>query len=148
MNRRLKDTPGIGIGIPPKTEITLVVPLSRLQRYWYRRLLTGFDQSLLDEILLESRKMDEQGGLQESGFQDSVKSVAQEWLEMVQSMVQSPDTHQSPLVKLPQKYRKLNNLLMQLRKVRMEVLYVSFSLTSSVLCSSIPSRDTRPRSAR
>ncbi|KAL2006254.1 hypothetical protein VTN00DRAFT_9908 [Thermoascus crustaceus] len=60
--------------------------------------------------------MDEQGGLQESGFQDSVKSVAQEWLEMVQSTVQSPDTHQSPLVKLPQKYRKLNNLLMQTRK--------------------------------
>ncbi|KAL2003403.1 hypothetical protein VTN02DRAFT_3913 [Thermoascus thermophilus] len=110
------DSTEVGINLPPKTQITLLVPLAKLQRYWYRRLLTGFDQSLLDEVLTESRKMDEQAGLQETRSQDFVKSVAQEWLEMVQSTDQSPDTDQSSLLKLSQTYRKLNNLLMQLRK--------------------------------
>jgi len=116
MLRRLKDSPGIAINIPPKTEITLLVPLSKLQRHWYSKLLTGFDQSLLDVLLLESRK-EEQAGFQENGWETP-------------------------------KYKKLNNLLMQLRKVRdikgMGVIWGSL-LTFSVLCSSISSRDARPR---
>lgn len=101
MLRRLKDSPGVGIGIPPKMEITLLVPPTKLQRNWYSRLLTGFDQSLLDELLLESRKTVEQSGFRENGFDNSLKSVAQDWFEMAQSMDQSPSQHQSSSVNLP-----------------------------------------------
>ena len=49
MLRRTKESSGIGLELPPKTEIALSVPLSRLQHSSYLKILTGVDQ-LLDKF--------------------------------------------------------------------------------------------------
>ena len=48
MLRRTKESSGIGLELPPKTEIALSVPLSRFQHASYLNILTGVDQ-LLDK---------------------------------------------------------------------------------------------------
>lgn len=48
MLRRTKESSGIGLELPPKTEIALSVPLSRFQHFSYLKILTGVDQ-LLDK---------------------------------------------------------------------------------------------------
>ncbi|EAW12985.1 putative nucleosome remodeling complex ATPase subunit (Snf2h) [Aspergillus clavatus NRRL 1] len=48
MIRRTKETPGIGLNIPPKTELVLSVPLTKMQCSWYMRILTGADEVLVD----------------------------------------------------------------------------------------------------
>lgn len=48
MLRRTKESSGIGLELPPKTEIALSVPLSRFQHSSYLKILTGVDE-LLDK---------------------------------------------------------------------------------------------------
>jgi SWI/SNF-related matrix-associated actin-dependent regulator of chromatin subfamily A member 5 len=55
MLRRMKNSPGVDLNLPPKTEILLFVPLSPMQRFWYTRLITRADQALLDEIFRGAR---------------------------------------------------------------------------------------------
>src|SRR5258706_9446495 len=50
MLRRMKNSPGVDLNLPPKTEVLLFVPLSPMQRFWYTRLITRADQGLLDEL--------------------------------------------------------------------------------------------------
>lgn len=52
--RRLKDSDNVNLGLPPKTEILLYVPLTPYQRIWYTRLLTKTDNSLLTELFRDS----------------------------------------------------------------------------------------------
>ena len=56
MLRRMKDSPGVDLGLPPKHEIQLFVPLTPLQKYWYTRLLTGMDNNLLEDVFRNVRK--------------------------------------------------------------------------------------------
>ena len=49
MLRRTKESSGIGLELPLKTEIALSAPLSRLQHSSYLKILTGVDQ-LLDKF--------------------------------------------------------------------------------------------------
>ncbi|RAK79937.1 putative nucleosome remodeling complex ATPase subunit (Snf2h) [Aspergillus fijiensis CBS 313.89] len=46
MLRRLKDSPQVGINLPPKQVVTLAVPLSKLQHSLYMKVLTGLDEAL------------------------------------------------------------------------------------------------------
>lgn len=48
MLRRVKDSPGVGLNLPPKREIALSVPLSDLQNAYYSNVLTGAGQLLSD----------------------------------------------------------------------------------------------------
>ncbi|KAH0177303.1 hypothetical protein KCU86_g15599, partial [Aureobasidium melanogenum] len=50
MIRRMKSSPGVDLGLPPKSEILLYIPLTPLQRFWYTRLLTKAGDTLLDDI--------------------------------------------------------------------------------------------------
>ncbi|KAI9368473.1 hypothetical protein BJX61DRAFT_537242 [Aspergillus egyptiacus] len=47
MLRRIKNSPEIGLSIPPKTEFSLSVPLTESQLSWYHKILTGVDESVL-----------------------------------------------------------------------------------------------------
>ncbi|PYH42821.1 putative nucleosome remodeling complex ATPase subunit (Snf2h) [Aspergillus saccharolyticus JOP 1030-1] len=49
MLRRLKDSPEVGINLPPKQVVTLAVPLSNLQHALYMKVLTGRDEAHSDE---------------------------------------------------------------------------------------------------
>ena len=50
MLRRMKNSPGVDLNLPPKTEVLLYVPLTPMQRFWYMRLLTRADKGLLEEL--------------------------------------------------------------------------------------------------
>ncbi|TLD38144.1 ISWI chromatin-remodeling complex ATPase ISW2 [Venturia nashicola] len=50
MLRRMKDTPGVDLNLPTKTEVRLFLPLTPLQKQWYTRLLTKESETVLDEV--------------------------------------------------------------------------------------------------
>lgn len=51
MLRRMKSDPEFNLGLPPKHEIRLCVPLTKFQRQWYTRLLTRENFDNLKKIL-------------------------------------------------------------------------------------------------
>jgi len=50
MLRRMKDSPGVDLNLPPKTEVRLFLPLTPLQKQWYTRLLTRQSENILEEV--------------------------------------------------------------------------------------------------
>lgn len=129
MLRRMKNSPGVDLNLPPKTDVMLFVPLTPMQRFWYMRLLTKADKGLLDELFQgagkkesifqqeEARKERTLGGKSLAELQaldQSANSTA--WSESKAIMQQAiereqqDDSHKNS-------WRKLMNLLMQLRKV-------------------------------
>jgi SWI/SNF-related matrix-associated actin-dependent regulator of chromatin subfamily A member 5 len=71
MLRRMKDSPGVNLGLPPKTEVLLYVPLTPMQRFWYTRLLTKAGDGLLDE-LFKDLKGKEKDTLQQEAKSDDL----------------------------------------------------------------------------
>ena len=51
MLRRMKDSPGMDLRLPPKTEVRLFVPLTPMQRSCYTKLLKGMSPGLLGDVL-------------------------------------------------------------------------------------------------
>jgi SWI/SNF-related matrix-associated actin-dependent regulator of chromatin subfamily A member 5 len=128
MLRRMKTSPGVNLGLPPKEEILLYVPLTPMQRFWYTRLITK-DSGML-ETLFKGAKDKEIDSLQQDAEADMAQSlllkkagdelssasgpsdVWAETKEIMEKAVQNEevDTNSS-------EWRKLMNLVMQLRKV-------------------------------
>ena len=128
MLRRMKNSPGVDLNLPPKTEVLLFVPLTPMQRFWYTRLLTRADQGLLEELFQgahekesvarnkenqtkkewEDQKIGELEVLENEG-------AGGEWEESKQIMRQALEHEQQDESK-KSAWRKLMNILMQLRK--------------------------------
>ncbi|KAJ3140412.1 hypothetical protein HK100_009843 [Physocladia obscura] len=130
MLRRLKSS--VDLSIPPKEELIVYLPLTEMQRFWYKRLLTRIENSMLEEIFTAPAENLEftfagngQPNLQQQNstasfdfglpppglyYQNSTSSAS----------VGRPPSHPalSPAI-TGQKgdWRKLMNLLLQLRKV-------------------------------
>ena len=135
MIRRMKNSPGVDLNLPPKTELLLFVPLTPLQRFWYTRLLTRADKSLLDE-LFSGAKDKEAAALEDEskmkhGWEDKAKdeleeldkdksSTAVDWKESKEIMRQAIEQEELDESRKTA-WKKLMNLLMQLRKVRFVV---------------------------
>ena len=133
MLRRMKNSQGVDLDLPPKTDVLLYVPLTPMQRFWYMRLLTRADQGLLDELfqgahhkeaamlqerpktesLLQSKTLDELEALDKHAGNTA---EAAEWQESKEIMRQALEREQEDESK-KSAWRKLMNLLMQLRKV-------------------------------
>lgn len=130
MLRRLKSSPGVDLGLPPKEEILLYVPLTPMQRFWYTRFLTRVDNMMLDQ-LFRGAKAKEVRALQVQAEEDAqdqqllqkaqgdlsdptaaADDVWAETKEIMEKAIQDDeaDTKSS-------EWRKLMNLVMQLRKV-------------------------------
>ena len=136
MLRRMKQSPGVNLNLPPKTEVLLYVPLTPMQRFWYMRLLTRVDQGLLEDLFqgaekkelaaLEQEAQDdgnEPGILKNKSIEDLEvldttalgAEDAAEWDESKEIMRQAVEQEQEDDKKNPA-WKKLMNLLMQLRK--------------------------------
>ncbi|KXT17139.1 hypothetical protein AC579_2027 [Pseudocercospora musae] len=127
MLRRMKTSPGVNLGLPEKEEVLLYVPLTPTQRFWYRWLLNGAGASTLDEIFSASKEQDAQALAQhDQGLSILVKAsqaldTAEEvdttdlWAESRAIMQEAIDKANDE--KKTGGWRKLMNLLMQLRKV-------------------------------
>ena len=129
MLRRMKNSPGVDLNLPPKTDVMLFVPLTPMQRWWYMRLLTKADKGLLDELFqgagekesifqqeeaqkegtLRGKSLSELQALDQSG-NSSAWSESKAIMQQALEREQQDDSQKSA-------WRKLMNLLMQLRKV-------------------------------
>lgn len=125
MLRRMKDSKGVNLGLPPKKEVVLALPLTPMQRFWYRRLLTRLDKGLLEDLfkgakdkeeaaLIDEREVlraeEEQLAKVEEGLESfNPETMGDSWIEAKTIMEQSIKAKTTG-------WQKLMNLLMQLRK--------------------------------
>ncbi|CAD0088693.1 unnamed protein product [Aureobasidium mustum] len=120
MIRRMKSSPGVDLGLPPKSEILLYIPLTPLQRFWYTRLLTKAGDTLLDDIF---------GNVKEKEHEALIKEVEEDvQLDQVEGVIDNDFNSQSRALieqaisneatgeKDTSAYKKLMNIVMQLRK--------------------------------
>lgn len=131
MLRRMKSTPGVNLGLPPKEEILLYVPLTPMQRFWYTRFLTRVDSGTLEQ-LFQGAKAKELTSLQQEAEEEKqninlVKRAEQElagntniitedvWAESKEIMEKAIENEEAD--SQTSDWRKLMNLVMQLRKV-------------------------------
>ncbi|KAH8651625.1 SNF2 family N-terminal domain-containing protein [Tricladium varicosporioides] len=137
MLRRMKNSPGVELGLPPKTEVLLFVPLSPMQRFWYQRMITKADQGLLDELFkglkdkeanaINTAKLEEDQDAKLLSMEEDALKVLKDdsligthaWEEtkaILEETVQREQAVQAEGNKRSA-WQKLMNLLMQLRKV-------------------------------
>jgi SWI/SNF-related matrix-associated actin-dependent regulator of chromatin subfamily A member 5 len=67
--------------VPPREELTLFIPLTEAQRFWYLRLLTRMDTLDLEQIFGAIDGDDDQG--------------RQQVKEELKKMVESPNAHRA-----------------------------------------------------
>ncbi|KAF1993674.1 hypothetical protein P154DRAFT_625278 [Amniculicola lignicola CBS 123094] len=122
MLRRMKDSPGVNLGLPNKEEILLYVPLTPMQRFWYTRLLTRVDDAMLKDLFAdietkEKKAMSEEKQ-EEQRWEDvdmEKESSGDDWEETNTIMRQALEKEQAE-PGTNNAWRKLMNLVMQLRK--------------------------------
>jgi SWI/SNF-related matrix-associated actin-dependent regulator of chromatin subfamily A member 5 len=108
MIRRTKAV--VETSVPPREELTVFIPLTEAQRFWYYRLLTRMDTLDLEQIFGATDGGNDQG--------------RQEVKEELKKMMKSPNAHRTMFLyhllyelTLLTEYRKLLNLLVQLRRL-------------------------------
>ncbi|GAB1735758.1 hypothetical protein NU219Hw_g5104t1 [Hortaea werneckii] len=132
MLRRLKSSPGVNLGLPPKSEILLYVPLTPMQRFWYTRLLTKTDNATLDDLFRgakeetlaedEAQRREIQALERRAAIADGTKQSTgadgdgDVWAESREIMQQALENKNEEDVKKGS-WQKLLNLVMQLRMV-------------------------------
>ncbi|KAF1919564.1 SNF2 family N-terminal domain-containing protein [Ampelomyces quisqualis] len=124
MLRRMKHSPGVNLGLPPKEEILLYVPLTPMQRFWYTRLLTRVDNAMLSELFADG-KSKEKAAIQEDRKEDNLLQRVEklqatsgdqdEWEETTHIMREAMEKEQNN-GETKGAWQKLMNLVMQLRK--------------------------------
>ncbi|TPX62874.1 hypothetical protein PhCBS80983_g00145 [Powellomyces hirtus] len=102
MLRRMKAQ--VDFQIPPKEEITLYVPISPMQRFWYKRLLTRLDTMTLQDLFStgKSSNLDDQ----ENKMAASEMNHLEETKAVMEYSMQSGGGD----------WKRMMNLVMQLRK--------------------------------
>ncbi|KUJ06874.1 uncharacterized protein LY89DRAFT_602538 [Mollisia scopiformis] len=138
MLRRMKNSPGVDLNLPPKTEVLLFVPLTEMQIFWYKRMITKAEQTLLDEIFKDVKGKEEENikamkqieaqeaqlmkmeadaltvlendALIGSSVWKDTRAILEQTIQREQELNTSGETKKS-------EWQKLMNLLMQLRKV-------------------------------
>ncbi|KAL8932748.1 MAG: hypothetical protein Q9216_006698 [Gyalolechia sp. 2 TL-2023] len=127
MLRRMKNSETVNLNLPPKTEVLLYTPLTPMQKFWYTRLLTRADKGLLNELFQDARQkevaaeeQDKQEQMLEGKNIEQLEVLAktgnapwQESKEILQKALQQEEQDEGK----KSAWKKLMNLLMQLRKV-------------------------------
>lgn len=138
MLRRMKHSSGVDLNLPPKTEVLLFVPLSPMQQFWYKRMITKADQGLLDELFKGVKSKEEQSLQAMKQLEEREAEIMQKEAEALKileddSMIgtdvwkETKDILQETIQREQDvdfvsegrrsDWQKLMNLLMQLRKV-------------------------------
>ena len=137
MLRRMKNSHGVDLQLPPKTETVMYIPLSPMQQFWYRRLITKADTGLLEE-LFKGIKGKEQESLQQEAVEaneataqasplaqpeahadNSSSFTTDAWQESQEILEQTiiRENYASGVVKNRSHWQNLMNLVMRLRQV-------------------------------
>ncbi|EPS43348.1 hypothetical protein H072_2644 [Dactylellina haptotyla CBS 200.50] len=128
MKRRTKQSPNINLGIPDKEEVVLYVPLSPMQRMWYTMILTKLDNGMLEKLFKnsktketaeisvakeEAKRLDNvEIRVDDDGEDVTIKADNDEWNDVEEAVKKSIEQ-----VKSDPSWRKLMNILIQLRKI-------------------------------
>ncbi|KAI5363340.1 Putative helicase, Zinc finger, FYVE/PHD-type, Zinc finger, RING/FYVE/PHD-type [Septoria linicola] len=128
MLRRMKSSPEVNLGLPPKEEVLLYLPLTPMQRFWYTRLLTRADNATLSDLFSGAQDKEAEALKQETN--DAQLALLEEagaaltkaedvdttgvWAESKAIMEQAMQSQETD--KQSGTWKKLMNLLMQLRK--------------------------------
>ncbi|OCL08592.1 hypothetical protein AOQ84DRAFT_376610 [Glonium stellatum] len=124
MLRRMKNSPEVNLGLPPKEEILLYVPLTPMQRFWYTRLLTRMGDGMLNDLFSDVKKKEKDALMRDAQEDERLARVE----ELEKHVNERPDewqeTHEIMLRALQQEqkdsskgsWQRLMNLIMQLRK--------------------------------
>ncbi|KAI4753322.1 hypothetical protein E4T52_14552 [Aureobasidium sp. EXF-3400] len=119
MIRRMKSSPGVDLGLPPKNEVLLYIPLTPLQRFWYTRLLTKAGGTLLDDIFGNVKQKEHEAmikEIEEDGQLDQVKETDNDFTSQSRALIQQAISNEATGEKDTSAYKKLMNIVMQLRK--------------------------------
>jgi SWI/SNF-related matrix-associated actin-dependent regulator of chromatin subfamily A member 5 len=139
MLRRMKNSPGVELGLPPKNELLLCVPLTPMQKFWYERLITKADKGILNELFSSSRSKEEEALSKADtndeaedkqlakleaqaldAFDGNAANATEAWRDskrILQATVLREKTATKNESSHTTEWRKLMNLVMQLRKV-------------------------------
>ncbi|PQE10169.1 ISWI chromatin-remodeling complex ATPase ISW2 protein [Rutstroemia sp. NJR-2017a WRK4] len=135
MLRRMKNSPGVELGLPPKNELLLCVPLTPMQKFWYERLITKADKGILNELFSSSRSKEEEALSKAdandeaedkqlaqalNAFDENAADGTEAWKDskrILQETVLREKTAAKSESSHTTEWRKLMNLVMQLRKV-------------------------------
>ncbi|KAF2032487.1 hypothetical protein EK21DRAFT_60785 [Setomelanomma holmii] len=120
MLRRMKDSAGVNLGLPPKEEILLYVPLTPMQRFWYTRLLTRVDNAMLNELFSDGKNKEKAAIQQDRQEDHAIQQMGTvdgkgEWQETATIIQQTMEKEQAS-TDVKSGWQKLLNLVMQLRK--------------------------------
>ena len=117
--RRMKDSSAVNLGLPPKEEILLYVPLTPMQRFWYTRLLTKEADGLLDDLFHDVGNKEKaviQAEATELVLADNLDKTSDHRAESQQTVQKALDQEQAN-TSTKNLWQRLQNLVMQLRKV-------------------------------
>ncbi|KAI4114708.1 MAG: hypothetical protein LQ345_004563 [Seirophora villosa] len=117
MLRRMKDSADVNLNLPPKTEVLLFVPLTPMQRFFYTRLMTRADQGLLDELFQGAQEKEAVAREQENQEIKTLEKPGSDSWEESKAILQQALQQEQLEESKTSAWRKLMNLLMQLRKV-------------------------------
>jgi SNF2 family DNA or RNA helicase len=125
MLRRMKSDPSVNLGLPPKEEILLYVPLTPMQRFWYTRLLTNMGDGLLEDLFTDAKTKEKEALARETKEDQKWSKIAEiekhadekpdEWQETREIMKQALEQEKNDS-STKSAWMKLMNLVMQLRK--------------------------------
>jgi len=119
MLRRTKAS--VELNVPPRDEMTIFVPLTEAQRFWTYRLLTRMDTADLREIFLQGSKIKVEDRAIHEGRQEVLSmlenQMKQERVLQNGRMYSFILLHRHLLREEKLGFKKLMNLLLQLRKV-------------------------------
>jgi SNF2 family DNA or RNA helicase len=128
MLRRMKDSPSVNLGLPPKEEVLLYVPLTPMQKFWYTRLLTRIDDGMLDELFSDGKSKEKaaiEQDVQENKLLEKMEQVDKvfssggvqgDWEETTKILQEAVAKEQTDADSNKGAWKKLMNLIMQLRK--------------------------------
>ena len=116
MLRRIKDK--VNIKLPSRREVTVLVPLTKNQVDWYEQLLCGLDSDTIETVMRESTKpitsnSSSQNSLQALATTNSSQSNG----KSSSKKRKQEDDHEVEKKASDSDWRKLMNLLLQLRKI-------------------------------
>jgi SWI/SNF-related matrix-associated actin-dependent regulator of chromatin subfamily A member 5 len=125
MIRRMKNDPGINLNIPPKTEVLLYLPLTPFQRFWYQRVLTKLPNQTIQDLFGNSKQKEEAVLKEEKSEDKKMAKVdtdepTNEFAIESRAMIQQAIAYEEKADKDDKDvgaYKRLQNLVMQLRKI-------------------------------
>jgi SNF2 family DNA or RNA helicase len=157
MLRRLKSSATVDLNLPPKKEVLLYVPLTPLQRLWYTRLLTRSESGLLEQLFRDVKTKELAALTEEREEEKKLSKVKVEadadeeikggWRDF--KAAKNSIIHERSQETGSPAWKKLMNLLMQLRKVNNPIYQSSrapadvFSAATILISCPTPSQKTK-----